>query len=178
MQFSVKMNERPRILVTDEMLGAALSQLREATVHRTKASRIDTLTGILGEFAIAEFVFGDWKRNFVGQNKGASDFPDLEVKTSAFPFRENLHLLVREDYAQRRAPRFYAQVVLDVAKPNASFVPANTFAILCGWAYHAEVIEAPLKDMGSKLGTAGGYRCHYIPLAKLHPMQNFSEVYG
>ncbi|MFO1535741.1 MAG: hypothetical protein ABR586_08760, partial [Thermoplasmatota archaeon] len=62
---------------------------------------MDDVTGILGEFAFAQWFFGDWRKHMVGTNKGQMDFVNVEVKTSAFPFRETLNLLVREDYAEK-----------------------------------------------------------------------------
>jgi hypothetical protein len=151
--------------------------VQNVRVKRTIASEIDTLTGILGEFALAQYFFGDWRRNRVGANKGDVDFKNIEIKTSAFPLRGNLNLLVREDYAQKRKPAFYIQVIIDVQSPQADEIKPGTVAYICGFAAAREVDEAPKKDFGSKFGRRGGYRCHYVPLLLMHPMDEFEETH-
>jgi hypothetical protein len=94
----------PKVELTEQMISAAKAMVDKVRVKRTVASKIDTLAGILGEFAFAQYFFGDWTKNRVGSNKGDIDFTNIEIKTSAFPFRGNLNLLVREDYAQKRKP--------------------------------------------------------------------------
>ena len=157
----------PQIIITKEMLDEANRLIPQTKVDRTVASKIDTLTGHLGEYVFAQFMFGDWRKNFVGKNKGQSDFGDFEIKTSAFPFNEKLNLLVREDYARKRKPKFYVQIIIDVASHLADSIPENTRAYLCGYATCEEVDQAPLKDFGSKLGATGGYQCHFISIKNL-----------
>ena len=67
----------PEILITQEMIEEAQRKVPMASVQRTVASRIDTLTGHLGEFVFAQYLFGDWRKNTVGTNKGQSDFDDF-----------------------------------------------------------------------------------------------------
>lgn len=160
----------PRVTVTEEMMGEARSLAREVAMRRTKASAVDALAGVLGEMAFAQFLYGDWRRHELRSNKGKADFGTIEVKTSAFPFSMKLHLLVREDYAQKRKPLCTVQIVLDMKDARAGDIPIGTQAVLCGFATSDEIDAAPLKDFGSKLGGAGGYRCRYIPITKLHPM--------
>ena len=164
------MNSYPHIIISQEMIDEAKRLVPQTKVERTIASKIDTLTGHLGEFVFAQFMFNDWHKNFVGKNKGESDFGDFEIKTSAFPFNEKLNLLVREDYARKRKPKFYIQIIIDVASHLADSIPANTKAYLCGYATSEEVDNAPLKDFGSKLSDKGGYRCHYISIKNLKPV--------
>ncbi len=158
----------PYTLITNEMLNEAERLVPQAKVKRTVASKIDTLTGHLGEFVVAKYLFGDWHKNSVGLNKGQTDFTDVEVKTSAFPLNDKLHLLVRKDYAQKRKPKFYVQVIIDVASEYADKITEGTRAYVCGYATAEEVDNAPLKDFGSKLASEGGYMCHYISITKLH----------
>jgi len=160
------------IAITSEMLAEAQQLIPSTQVNRTKASPIDTLTGHLGEMVFAQLYFGDWRKHRIGKNKGEVDFSNIEIKTSAFPFTTKLHLLVREDYAQKRKPAFYVQIILDVKTAHAENIPAGTNAIVCGYATSGEVDNAPLKDFGSKIGKEGGYRCRYIPIEDLHPMDN------
>lgn len=152
------------------MLSEAENLVPHTKVMRTVASKIDTLTGHLGEFVFAEFMFGDWRKNYVGKNKGQSDFGDFEIKTSAFPYNSKLNLLVRQDYAKKRKPKFYVQIIIDVATHLAEHIPPGSKAFICGYATSAEVDNAPLKDFGSKLAEKGGYLCHYISINNLRPV--------
>lgn len=167
----------PFVVLTKEMIEEAVRLVPGSRVHRTVASSIDTLTGHLGEFAFSHYFFGDWRKHRVGTNKGEADFPDLEVKTSAFPFRDTLNLLVREDYAEKRKPPFYVQVIVDVDSPKAASVKPGTRAYICGYASAEEVDASPLKDFGSKWGRPGGYLCHFIMIRDLHPIQDLAEAY-
>lgn len=166
----------PVITITQEMIDEALRMVPLARVNRTVASHIDTLTGHLGEFVFAQYMFNDWRKNFVGQNKGLSDFGDFEIKASAFPFNTKLNLLVREDYAKKRKPRFYVQVIIDVKEAKAATIEPGTTAYLCGFATSEEVDAAPLKDFGSKLSERGGYRCHFISITKLRPVAELKTL--
>ncbi len=158
------------------MIAEAERLIPSTKVNRTIASSIDTLTGHLGEFVFAQFLFGDWKLNRVGKNKGEVDYPDIEIKTSAFPFSERLNLLVREEYAKKRKPKYYVQIILDVEKKSAEEISPHTKAIICGFASAEEVDGAPVKDFGSKFGGKGGYQCRYISLKKLHPIEEMKTI--
>jgi hypothetical protein len=162
----------PHVTITDEMLKSARQIATEVAMQRTKASPVDALAGVLGEMAFAQYLYDDWRRHELRTNKGKADFDTIEIKASAFPFSTRLHLLVREDYAERRKPLCTVQIVLDVKDAHAGDIPIGTHAILCGFATSEEIDAAPLKDFGSKLGGAGGYRCRYIPISKLHPMSD------
>ncbi len=171
------MNKYPIVEISSEMIDEAKKLVEKVKVNRTIASKIDTLTGILGEFAFARYLYGDWKKNRVGKNKGEVDFDDIEIKTSAFPFRETLNLLVREDYAQKRKPPFYVQIIIDVKDKKASNIMPGTKAYIAGWATAKEVDNSPKCDFGSKLSSRGGYKCHFIQIKDLHPMDNFRKEY-
>ena len=165
----------PVVMISQEMIDEAVRLIPFTKVKRTIASSVDTLTGHLGEFAFAHYYFGDWKKHRVGKNKGETDFPDIEIKTSAFPFSEKLNLLVREDYAAKRKPAYYVQIIVAVDSETVKEIPAHTKAILCGFATASEVDSAPLKDFGSKFGRKGGYKCRYISLKRLHPIQELLQ---
>jgi hypothetical protein len=156
--------------ISKEMLDFAKAKIDQVKVNRTIASKIDTLTGILGELIFAEYFYGDWKRNRVGFNKGDVDFPNIEIKTSAFPFSERLNLLVREDYALKRKPKVYVQIIIDVGSTEACEITSGTISYICGWATSDEVDKAPKKDAGSKLSKHSGYKCHFINIKELHSM--------
>lgn len=166
-------NKYPKIIITEEMLAEAQRLIAFTTVNRTKASEIDTLTGHIGEFVFAEYYYGNWKKNFVGENKGKEDFPDIEIKASAFPFNRKLNLLVREDYAQKRKPKFYVQIIIDVEGTKAKEILPGTAAYICGYATADEVDNSPLRDFGSKYGGKGGYRCRYINIMNLKMLPKY-----
>lgn len=163
-----------RIVISDEMLHAAELATGLVHVNRTIASPIDTLTGILGEMVWAQYYFGDWQKHNLVTNKGASDFAQVEIKTSAFRFNPKLNLLVREDYAAKRKPKYYVQVIIDIDPKNPKIV-ADTNAYICGYATADEVANAPLRDEKSKRGGAAGYRTKFIPILKLHPISELPK---
>ena len=167
----------PSIVITRDMLEAAKALIPSTRVLRTVASKIDTLTGHLGEFAFAEYFYRNWRKHRVGRNKGETDFDDIEIKTSTFPFSERLNLLVREDYARKRKPSFYVQIIIDVDTRDARDIAAGTNAYICGFAFAKEIDNAPKRDFGSKFGHEGGYQCHYISIKNLHSMEVFAKVY-
>ena len=132
----------------------------------------------LGEFAFAQWFTGDWHNHEVGTNKGAVDFKGIvEVKASSFPFRDTLNLLVREDYAGKRHPPLYVQVIIDVQDPKARIILPNTEAVIAGFVTGDLVSKAPLRDFGSKSGGRGGYKCKFIAIRDLSPMDGFREIY-
>lgn len=170
------MRAYPVFYLTQEMIDEAKKLIPSTKVNRTVASNIDTLTGHLGEFIFAKWFYGDWRNNSVGKNKGKTDFPGVEIKTSSFPFSEKLNLLVREDYAEKRKPEFYVQLIIDTK--NETEIEALTKVFVCGFATSDEVMKAPLKDFGSKLSDKGGYQCRYISIGKLKPMKDFKKEYA
>jgi hypothetical protein len=167
----------PAITISFEMIEEAKRLIAVTKVNRTIASKIDTLTGNLGEFVFAQYFFEDWRNNRVGSNKGQNDFENIEIKTSSFPFNEKLNLLVREDYALKRKPPFYIQIIIDVVDSKAEEIKEGTKAYICGYANFEDVEKAPLKDFGSKHGGKGGYQCKYIPITKLKPIGDLKEKY-
>lgn len=167
----------PSVIITKEMITEAKRFIPTTEVNRTKASKIDTLTGHLGEFVFAEYFFGNYKKHNVGNNKGKTDFDRIEIKTSVFPFNPKLNLLVREDYAQKRKPDFYVQIIIDTDNPKADNIPPGTLGYLCGYADSNQVDNSPKKDFGSKISKKGGYKSHYINIKELRPMAFLLEIF-
>ena len=162
------------IKVTREMIEYANSISDEVKVNRTVASPIDTLTGLVGELAFGQWFLGDWREHDALTTKGKADFADrIEVKTSVYPFSSNLNLLVREDYAEKRRPDYYVQVIIDAPHSNVHSLEPGWNSRISGWATAENVDAAPLRDFGSKGGGRGGYRCRYIPIRSLNPMSTF-----
>jgi hypothetical protein len=171
--------EHATIALSDEMIKYCKEAIPAVQVHRTKASPYDTLGGLLGELAFAQWYLGDWRKHDVYSTKGKEDFfGEIEIKTSVFPFSQRLNLLVREDYAVKRKPKFYIQIIIDIDNREQKNIPSGTRAILAGYASHEQVDKAPLKDFGSKFGSKSGYRCRYIPLTNLEPMTGFKAIYN
>lgn len=163
-----------RIEITAEMLRAAELATGLVQVNRTIASPVDTLTGILGEMVWAQYYFGDWKKHNLIRNKGKTDFAQIEIKASAFRFNPRLNLLVREDYAAKRRADYYVQIIIDV-EPRNPKIPAETAAFICGYATGEEVERAPLRDETKKGGGNAGFRNRYIPILRLHPIQDLPK---
>ncbi|WP_156929547.1 hypothetical protein [Paracoccus sp. J55] len=160
--------------ITHEMLEVAKQTVDQVKVNRTVASPYDTLAGLLGEMAVAEWFYGDWRKHDLTNTKGKADILDrIEVKTSAFPFRDTLNLLVREDYAAARRPECYIQVIIDQPDRYSKSIEPGTIARISGWATSDEVDQAPRRDFGSKGGGSGGYQCHYIAIRNLRDMNTF-----
>ena len=172
------MDHSLRVTITQEMIDYCKRAIPSVQVHRTKASPYDTLGGLLGELAFAEWYMGDWKNHDVYSTKGKADFfGEIEIKTSIFPFSNRLNLLVREDYANKRKPKFYIQIIIDIENRNQREIYPGTNAILAGFADSDQVDRAPLKDFGSKFSNRGGYRCRHISIKDLEPMSKFKSVY-
>ena len=167
------------IKITRDMLEEAKKVAPSIRVNRTKASPYDAEVGVIGEFIFAEWFLQNWKLHDPYSIKGKVDFFDeIEIKTSAFPFSKNLNLLVREDYANttKRRPKFYIQVIIDLPYAGGK-IKTGLNCILAGFATREEVEIAEKKDFGSKYGGKGGYRCKYIPIHALHPMNGFKKTY-
>lgn len=169
----------PSARYIDILLDAAMIEQAQhigdrVRVDRTVASPIDTLVGLVGEFAFAQWFLGDWRRHDALATRGRADIAGrIEVKTSAFPFSAGLNLLVREDYAARRRPECYVQLIIDTPDRHARDLQPGWTCRIAGWASADEVDAAPLRDFGAKGGGHGGYRCRYIPIRELHPMDRF-----
>lgn len=169
---------RPEIQITVAMLEEAARLAPTVRVARTQESEVDTLGGILGEFAFAEWFTGDWRSaHEVGRNKGHADFRGVvEVKASVYPFRETLHLVVREDYGGKPKP-LYVQVIVSTDPGSKKSIVPGTRAILCGYAYHEDVAAAKLMPMPMGGGRFTRYRTFQIPIRQLRPMGGFQEAY-
>ena len=169
---------RPLISITPQMIASAIRRAPEVAVKRTKTSNYDTVYGLLGEYCFAQWLFNDWEGHSKIDTKGQIDFLNrIEVKTSAFPFSDKLNLLVREDYAKKRKPDFYVQTIIDLPSRANQKIHPNTICVLAGYATNIDVEDAPLKDFGSKFGGPGGYRCKYIRIDHLKPVEELKSIF-
>ena len=170
----LRRDEIPRVAITQEMIDAAEKLRKQVTVHRTKTSPVDTDAGIHGEFAFAQWFYGDWQHNEVGETKGKVDFDGrIEVKTSVFPLNPKLNLPVREDYARRRTPEFYVWCCLDVPSArDKRIIPGREIAIV-GWVNGVMAHSNTPQTMG----WMSSYKCHLTPVWMMHPMGSFRTAY-
>lgn len=163
------------ITITSEMIREADYMAGAVEIQRNRASKNDAFVGVMGEFVWAQFFYGDWRKNRVGQNRGRADFGDIEIKASALPYHSGLNLLVRREYAKSRKPSAYVQIIIDTA--DGETIKAGATAYICGFATASEIDNAPMKDFGSRFGGNAGYLCHFIPISKLHPIIDLEVDY-
>ena len=157
----------PRIEITAEMMHQAMKLRDEITVNRTRENDQDAVIGALGEFAFAEWKYGDWRKNNVGKSKGKHDFKGgIEIKTSARKYSPTLHLMVREDYAQSRIANFYVQALID-AEPGER-IGEGCAVFLVGFCKGETVKEAAVMDFW------GAFRVKAVPFYRLSPMEEFN----
>jgi len=144
-------------------------------MRRTRASPYDAYIGTLGELVWVKLRHGHIENFDTLNTRGQVDDVamvmheswQIEVKTSKTRISPYSHLMVREDYAQRRQPDVYVLVLLPQSQP----IYAERDAFVCGWATHAEVIARPLRERHSHhTGQAQGFRCHEIPVRELRPL--------
>ncbi|HLP77632.1 MAG TPA: hypothetical protein VK327_12030, partial [Candidatus Paceibacterota bacterium] len=125
------------------MLAEAERFISATRICRTQASPYDALVGNLGELAFAEYYYGGFEFHRLVANRGEEDFPDIEIKTSAHPLKNWLHLKVREDYAAKRQPAFYVQMIINV--PDKRARPATGMKVfVCGFCSHRELMTEGL----------------------------------
>lgn len=169
--------DRPTIDITAEQIEAATALVPANQVHRTRVSPVDTLGGILGEFAFAQWLTGDWRNHEVGSNKGKADlFGLVEVKTSIYPFRETLNLVIREDYGAKFKD-VYVQIIINVTDSYRKEIVPGTRAILCGFATHEHATRRPAQPMRMSGGTATPYKVFTLPISQLEPMEDFRRIF-
>ena len=165
-------------LIDQDILNISLEAASKVSINRTKTSPYDIQTGVIGEVVFAKWFLGDIHKHNFYSTKGKSDFFDeIEIKTSAYPLSNNLNLLVREDYAIKRKPKYYIQMILDIKDKNVKKIDINTKIYIIGYATSDDVDKAALKDFGSKFKGDANYKCKYIPFNKLRPIINFKNVY-
>ncbi len=169
--------DRPVVEITADMLEAAAALVRETQVNRTRVSPVDTLGGILGEFAFAHWLTGDWRNNEVGSNRGKADlFGLIEIKTSVYPFRESLNLVIREDYGAKFKD-VYVQHIINVSDAYRKDIVPGTQVIVCGYATHAQATSKPPEPMTMKGGAKTPYGVFKTPISALQPMAGFRPFF-
>lgn len=162
------------IKITDEIMTLAEKWIPQTKVLRNQASDYDTLIGNIGEIIFAEYFYNDYRKHNLGRNKGETDFPFIEVKTSAHPFNAQLNLMVRREYTIRNPP-FYVQLIINVNQKHAKPQIQNSVYIF-GWATHDELIsKGKIRVQYSKDGSYETYTLGY-PL--LHEMFSFRDQYN
>lgn len=168
---------RPIVQITAEHIEAAKALVPNNQVHRTRVSPVDTLGGIIGEFIFAQWLTGDWRNHEVGTNKGKADLMGLiEVKTSIYPFKETLNLVIREDYGAKFKD-VYVQNIINVADGYNKVILPGTEAIICGYASHEQATSNPAQPMTMRGGMKTPYKVFTVPLRQLQPMDNFRDFF-
>lgn len=145
-------------------------------MNRTQESNIDTEIGIMGELIFAQWLYGDYlKGNSLAEiehNFGQVDFEGrYEIKASAHKFSWKLHLPVRQDYAEKRKPLYYVQVLFDTDKPVIS---VYTDALIIGWCSSAVALDREPETMGR----VTSFKCYLTPFSDLLPMHDLKELEG
>lgn len=169
--------DRPTVAITAEMLDAAKQLSEKVRVHRTRESHVDALGGVIGEFAFSQWMTGDWRNHEVGSNKGRADFQDIvEVKSSVYPFQENLNLVIREDYGYKFKP-LYVQVIINVASKVEKSILPGVNVILCGFASHEEATARGAQPMRKYGGGFTSYGVFMTPISNLRPMDGFRATF-
>jgi hypothetical protein len=170
--------ERPLVEVTAEMIETANALVPATRVRRTRVSPVDTLGGILGEFAFAHWLTGDWRRHEVGENKGKADlFGLVEVKTSVYPFKETLNLVIREDYGAKFKD-VYVQNIINVDDNVRKEIRPGTCAVICGFATHDHATSKPAEQMTMRGGLKTPYKVFTTPITELRPMSEFRAFFA
>ena len=165
--------DRPIIEITAEHIEEAEALVAGNQVRRTRVSPVDTLGGIIGEFIFAEWLTGDWRNHEVGTNKGKADLLGLiEVKTSIYPFKESLNLVIREDYGAKFKD-VYVQNIINVSDGYRKDIVPGTQAIICGFATHEQATSKPAKPMTMRGGMNTPYGVFKVPISELQPMADF-----
>lgn len=166
---------RPIVELSSEQIAAAEALVPANQVRRTRVSPVDTLGGILGEFAFAQWLTGSWQNHEVGTNKGKADLVGLvEIKTSIYPFKETLNLVIREDYGAKFKD-FYVQIIINVKDSYRKEIVPGTQAIICGYATHQQATSTPAQPMTMRGGMKTPYKVFTVPIAMLTPMDGFRE---
>ena len=160
--------------ISNQMRTIANENSSKRAVNRTKASPNDSYIGILGELVWVRYRYGENAiANFpILSTKGKVDDPPnldgepgIEIKTSKTKVHLNAHLMVREDYAKKRAADFYVQVLIPQTQKHCF----EKDAYICGYATHAEVLNAGVVErFSTKIGKKQGYKNHEIPCYRLH----------
>ncbi|MEP3667920.1 MAG: hypothetical protein ABJN42_14445 [Roseibium sp.] len=168
------MDQMPSVLITDEMFAKGESLKAQLKVNRTQESKQDTIVGIVGELAFAQWFMGDWRLLKPAHTKGKADIADrIEIKSSAYPMSVDLNLVVREDYAEKRQPEAYVQMILDTPAGGASIEPGMT-CFVTGWTVHDRVIQDPPEYLKSQKNKRTGYKSYLVPIPELRPMSSFT----
>lgn len=160
-----------RVEIDETMRARAQREVIARQIQRTRASPFDAYVGILGELVWAKWRYGAIEQFDTLGTRGKTDDGDYEIKTSKTRVSEYSHLMVREDYALKRQPKYYVLVLIasDQA-PNA-----ETEAYVCGWATHADVTAKPPRErISNHTGRSQGYRCYEIRASDLKPMKTLA----
>lgn len=161
--------------ITPDMMHYANNLHSKLKMDRTVESDIDSLVGLMGELVFASWFYGDYMKGNtlaeIKENFGQPDFDrKFEIKASCHRYSEFLNLPVREDYAKKRTPQYYVQVLFDTDKLA---IDTHTHALLIGWidGYQATENKEP-----KTMGRVTSYKCYLTPFKELHPMSDLKDI--
>ena len=162
--------------ITSDMIQYVNRIKTKLGIERTKESEIDTEVGLMGELVFAKWWYGDYMKGNTLQdlknNFGHADFDGkFEIKASCHRWSEKLHLPVREDYANKRTPQYYVQVLFDTDK---AAITTETRALIIGWIHGEQAKNGELRAMGK----ITSFKCYLTPFTELSPMSDLREIEG
>lgn len=166
-----------RVKIDAALRARALAEAPVRQMRRTRASPADAYLGVLGELAWAVWRYGDAAQFDTLHTKGQVDdaLDGAEIKTSKTRVDARSHLMVREDYAQKRRAAFYVLALVPFAQADG----AETDVFLCGWATHDELMaHPPVERVSRHTGKPQGYKCYEIVCTDLHAMKELKTRDG
>lgn len=163
------MYKYPYTFVKQEMIDYAQSIEKDVRVDRTRNSLHDTIIGVVGELIFLKWYYGDWKSNVGLLGKmGQVDIGGLvEIKASATSMQGPVHLLVREDYFEKRIPQAYVQVIFDTTNGKKNTIYDGIKAYIVGWCEHQDVANGKTFNYG--------YPCKAVNIKDLYPMDTLNQ---
>jgi hypothetical protein len=96
------------------------------------------------------------------------------VKTSIYPFKETLNLVIREDYGAKFKD-VYVQNIINVKDSYRKDIVPGTHVIICGFATHEQATSIPAQPMTMRGGMKTPYKVFTVPISKLSPMDGFRD---
>lgn len=159
-----------QISISEEMRNFAAEVAKNNRIRRHECSENGGYIGALGEAVWCLYRYGsqDWKSRALDIKPGSIDdnnpLLSVEIKTSKVASPGHCHLVVKEEYTQKRRPDVYTQIFL--LSSEADF--EETVAYIMGFATHDQVTKAPLeRPYISKLKKYQDYFTFRIPVAHL-----------
>ena len=137
-----------------------------ASSHRPLGPEHDAV-GLAGEEAFASRYGYKVDHEYAQRGDGGADFATYYGTVDVKTYRKPAHLLVEKGKA-----RADIYVLVRYVESDGPAVEVCATAIL-GWAYLAEVLAAPVSDVGGF-----GVQSHALPLASLRGLPSLDDMFG